>query len=77
MPLGLFAAIYAEEIILFYSARSEAALFLRLFGMAAFLRPTLEPSGLLLFTCGLSSQGDCGDSVRRDGSCRMAYRGKR
>jgi PST family polysaccharide transporter len=58
MPLGLFSAIYAHEItfVVLGSKWAGAAIFLRIFGLATFLRPTLETSSLVLVTCALSQR---------------------
>lgn len=55
-PLGVFVAIYAEEVthVLLGSAWSEAAVFIRIFGIAAAIRPASATSAVVLVTCGYS-----------------------
>lgn len=54
MPLAAFAAVYAEEVTLLLIGEkwAGAAPLLRLFALAAFIRPVLGTSGTVLITCG-------------------------
>lgn len=54
MPLVLFAAIYAEEIVLVVLGHKwvEAAPLFRILALATFIRPASDSTGLLLVTCG-------------------------
>lgn len=56
MPLGLFVAVYAEEItrVLLGPKWIAATVFLRIFGVVTFLKPSLETTGLVMMTYGLS-----------------------
>jgi PST family polysaccharide transporter len=58
MPLGLFVAIYAEEIthVLLGPKWIAATVFLRIFGLVMFLKPSLETTGLVMMTYGLSKR---------------------
>jgi O-antigen/teichoic acid export membrane protein len=58
MPLGLFVAVYADEIIhvLLGPKWIAAAVFLRIFGVVTFLNPSLETAGLVMMTYGLSKR---------------------
>ena len=56
MPLGLFVAIYAREVTLLMlgPAWSGAANLVRIFGVAAAVRPALATTAAVLVTCGHS-----------------------
>jgi O-antigen/teichoic acid export membrane protein len=56
MPLGLFIAIYAEEIthVLLGPKWIAATVFLRIFGVVASLRPCLDTTLVVMLTYGLS-----------------------
>lgn len=58
MPLGLFIAIYAEEIahVVLGPKWIAATVFLRIFGLVAFLKPSLDTSGVVMLTYGLSKR---------------------
>ena len=58
MPIGLFIAIFAEEIAHFLLGPQwiGATVFLRIFGIVAFLRPTLDTSLVVMLTYGLSKR---------------------
>ena len=58
MPIGLFIAIFAEEITHFLLGPQwfGATVFLRIFGIVAFLRPTLDTSAVVMLTYGLSKR---------------------
>jgi O-antigen/teichoic acid export membrane protein len=58
MPLGLFIAIYAEEIthVLLGPKWIAATVFLRIFGVVAVLRPSLDTTGVVMITYGLSKR---------------------
>jgi len=54
MPMTVFAAIYAHEIVLVVLGEkwSEAAPIFRILALAMFLRPASDATGLVLVTCG-------------------------
>jgi PST family polysaccharide transporter len=56
MPVGLFTAIYAQEITLVLLGPKwiEAVGFIQIFGLLASLRPAMATSALVAVTCGLS-----------------------
>ena len=56
MPIAAFAAVYAEEITLVVLGDQwiEAAPFIRIFAIAAFVRPVLGTAGTVMITCGHS-----------------------
>jgi O-antigen/teichoic acid export membrane protein len=56
VPLGLFVAIYAQEITLLVLGPKwvQAATFLRIFALATSIRPTMSTCGLVLMTSGKS-----------------------
>ena len=56
VPLGLFVAIYAEPLTLLLLGPnwSDAAIFLRIFGFVAAIRPAIATSAMVLITCGKS-----------------------
>lgn len=56
MPLAAFAAVYAEEIslIVLGAKWSETVPLFRIFAFAAFIRPVLSTSGIILVTLGRS-----------------------
>ena len=58
MPLAVFAAVYAEEITLVVLGEKwvGAAPLLRIFALAAFIRPVLGMAGVVLITCGQSDR---------------------
>ena len=58
IPLGLFVAVYAEEIILLVLGDKwvKSAVFLRIFAAAAVIRPSIGTSGIVLITCGQSKR---------------------
>jgi len=58
MPLGLFVAVYADEIthVLLGPKWIAAAVFLRIFGVVTFLKPAVETAGLVMMTYGLSKR---------------------
>lgn len=58
IPLGLFATVYAEEIVAVVLGEKwkDAAMFLQIFGIAAAIRPAAAMSGLVLITCGKSGR---------------------
>lgn len=58
MPLGVFAAIYAHEIVLVALGEKwlGAVVFLRIFALVAAIQPALATSGMVLITCGRSSK---------------------
>jgi O-antigen/teichoic acid export membrane protein len=57
-PLGLFIAVYAEEVtlLLLGPTWSEAAVFVRIFGVAAAIRPAIGTSAVVLITTGQSGK---------------------
>ena len=58
MPLAAFAAVYAVEITLVVLGKKwiDAAPLLMIFSLAAFIRPVLGTSGVVLITCGHSKR---------------------
>jgi len=58
MPFGVFIAIYAGEIthVLLGPKWIDATVFLRIFGVVAFLKPCLDTTGVVLLTYGLSKR---------------------
>jgi O-antigen/teichoic acid export membrane protein len=58
MPLGLFIAIYAAEIthVLLGPNWVAAAVFLRIFGVVASLKPCLDTTSVVMLTYGLSKR---------------------
>jgi O-antigen/teichoic acid export membrane protein len=58
MPIGLFVAIFAEEITHFLLGPQwiAAAVFLRIFGLVAFLKPALDTVVVVMLTYGLSKR---------------------
>jgi len=58
MPLGLFIAIYADEIthVLLGPKWVAATIFLRIFGIVAFLKPCLDTTGVVMMTYGFSKR---------------------
>jgi PST family polysaccharide transporter len=56
MPLGLFIAIFAQEIthVLLGPKWIDATIFLQIFGLVAFLKPSLDTSAVVMLTYGLS-----------------------
>jgi O-antigen/teichoic acid export membrane protein len=58
MPLAALAVVYAEEITLLVLGEKwlGAAPLLRIFGVAAFIRPVLGMAGVVLITCGQSKK---------------------
>jgi PST family polysaccharide transporter len=58
VPLGLFVAVYAEEVTLLIlgPAWAEAAVFVRIFGAAVAIRPAIATSAMVLITCGQSAR---------------------
>jgi O-antigen/teichoic acid export membrane protein len=58
MPFGLFVAIFAEEIthVLLGPNWIGAIVFLRIFGLVAFLKPALDTSSVVMLTYGLSKR---------------------
>jgi PST family polysaccharide transporter len=58
VPLGVFTALYAAEIIRLVLGEKwlDATVFLQIFGIAAALRPTIGTSALVLITCGYSGR---------------------
>lgn len=58
LPVGLFVAIYAEEVTLLLLGPkwADAAIFVRIFGLAAMMRPAIGTSYVVLVTCGLSTR---------------------
>lgn len=58
MPLGLFVAIYAEEIthVLLGPKWVAATVFLRIFGVVAALKPCLDTPSVVMLTYGLSKR---------------------
>ncbi len=58
MPLGLFIAIYAEEIthVLLGPKWIAATVFLRIFGVVAFFKPCLDTTGVVMMTYGFSKR---------------------
>jgi O-antigen/teichoic acid export membrane protein len=58
MPLGLFIAIYGEEIthVLLGPKWIAATAFLRIFGVVAFLKPCLDTTTVVMVTYGLSKR---------------------
>lgn len=58
IPLGVFTAIYAREIVLVVLGQQwmGAVVFLQIFGVAAAIRPAVGTSGIVLVTCGHSGR---------------------
>jgi O-antigen/teichoic acid export membrane protein len=58
VPLGLFIAVYADEITLLVlgPAWSEAAVFISIFGLAAAIRPAIATSAAVLVSSGRSGR---------------------
>jgi O-antigen/teichoic acid export membrane protein len=58
MPVGLYIAIFAEEIthVLLGPQWIAATVFLKIFGLVAFLRPVLDTSTVVMLTYGLSKR---------------------
>jgi PST family polysaccharide transporter len=58
VPLGVFAAIYAHEIVLVALGQKwlGAVVFLRIFGVAAAIQPALGTTGTVMVTCGKSGR---------------------
>jgi len=58
VPLGIFVAVYAREIVLFLLGVKwiEAIPFLRIFGIATVIRPLANTYGIVLITCGKSTK---------------------
>ncbi len=58
VPFGLFVAFYAPEITLLILGPSwtDAAIFIRIFGLAASFRPALSTSAIVLVTCGKTAR---------------------
>ena len=58
MPVGLFIAIYAEEIthVLLGPKWVAATVFLRIFGVVACLKPCLDTTSVVMLTYGLSKR---------------------
>jgi PST family polysaccharide transporter len=58
LPLGLFVAIYADEItlILLGTEWREAGPFVCIFGILATIRPAVATSAVVLITCGFSTR---------------------
>lgn len=58
LPLGIFVALYAEEITLLVlgPAWMEAAVFIRIFGIAAAIRPAFGTSAIVLISSGRSGR---------------------
>lgn len=58
VPLGLFVAVYAEEVtlILLGPGWSEATIFIRIFAVAAAIRPAIGTSAVVLITMGQSGK---------------------
>jgi O-antigen/teichoic acid export membrane protein len=58
VPLGLFVAVYAKEITLLVLGSDwvGAAVFVRIFGMAAAVRPAVGTSAVVLISCGESAR---------------------
>jgi O-antigen/teichoic acid export membrane protein len=54
LPMGVFIALYADEITLIVlgPAWAEAAVFIRIFGIAATLRPVIGTSAVVLISSG-------------------------
>jgi len=54
IPLGLFVAVYAEEITLLILGPTwiEASSFVTIFGVAAAMRPAIATSATVMITCG-------------------------
>jgi O-antigen/teichoic acid export membrane protein len=58
VPVGLFVAVYATEVtaLVLGPAWSEAAALIRIFGVAAAIRPAVGTSAIVLMTCGQSAR---------------------
>jgi PST family polysaccharide transporter len=58
MPLGLFISIYAGEIthVLLGPKWIAATVFLQIFGVVAFLKPSLDTTAIVMMTYGLSKR---------------------
>jgi O-antigen/teichoic acid export membrane protein len=58
MPLGLFISIYAGEIthVLLGPRWIAATVFLQIFGIVAFLKPSLDTTAIVMMTYGLSKR---------------------
>jgi PST family polysaccharide transporter len=58
VPLGVFVAVYAQEIVLLALGRGwgQATPFIRIFGIAAAIRPAIATSAIVLITCGFSTR---------------------
>lgn len=58
MPLGVLVAVYAREIALVVlgAGWSQASTFIRIFGVAAAIRPAVATSAVVLITCGHSAR---------------------
>ena len=58
LPLGLFVTVCAEEITLLMLGPTwiDAAVFVRIFGVAAAIRPAIGTSAIVLVTCGHSTR---------------------
>ena len=58
IPLGVFTAIYAQEIVLVALGPKwlGATVFLRIFGIMASIRPAIATTGMVLVTCGKSGR---------------------
>ena len=58
IPLGVFTAIYAREIVLVALGPKwlGATVFLRIFGLMASIRPAMATTGMVLVTCGKSGR---------------------
>lgn len=58
VPVGVFVAVYAHEIteLVLGPAWREAATLIRIFGVAAAIRPAVGTSAIVLVTCGMSAR---------------------
>jgi PST family polysaccharide transporter len=58
VPLGVFTAIYAHEIVVVALGQKwvGAVVFLRIFGLAAAIQPALGTTGIVTITCGNSGR---------------------
>jgi PST family polysaccharide transporter len=58
VPCGLFVAVYAEEVtrLVLGQQWTDAAVFVRIFAIAAAIRPTIGTSAVVLITCGRSNR---------------------
>jgi O-antigen/teichoic acid export membrane protein len=58
VPLGVIVAVYAREIahVVLGEAWGQAAGFIRIFGVAAAIRPAVATSAVVLITCGHSAR---------------------